>query len=197
MDKKSEKLLAHYRQYLHDSSVAVFYFGEEENIHELCEQYSKTYEFDYLQLKSNQLSRRKKQQIRTQFLKKEQVIPERLEDISGDSEKFKEAFQADVALVYFPTGYHSSIEKSSQTLSEISSQYSLPYYEIKGYLFSRNQLLKMMNQIGYSEIQDDLILYIVDGKVEKVIVDTEKKESRYLELLELYDIIDTSSTNFV
>lgn len=52
-----------------------------------------------------------------------------------------------------------------------------------------------MTQLGYSEIQEDLILYIVDGKVEQTVKDTKKKD--YFQLLSSYDIIDTSSADYL
>ncbi len=135
------------------------------------------------------------------FLRRQGLIPEKLEEakvVTSSLETFKNAFSStEPTLLYFPTKYQEDIEKRSETLKHISSQYGLSYQEVKGYLFSRRQLLRMMSQLGYSEIQKDLILYLRDGKVEKTIVDEEGKMDSYFEMLSFYGIIDTSGADYL
>ncbi len=229
LDKESKEVLNRYSEYMKNSTVALFYFGNEEEINQLCEEYSKNYGFDYLNIQAKKISKKKKRQIQKElniynvystlvitqsgvpitsvtdisskeelqkFLQKEELISSYLGDTTDSLESFKDAFASDSpVLLYFPTSYHEDVKKSSEQLEAIAEQYALSYYEVSGYLLSKRQLLKLMSQLGYSEIQEDLILYIIDGKVVTTVEDTKKGD--YFKLLSSYGIIDTSSANYL
>ncbi len=144
------------------------------------------------------LSNVKEEEALIEFLKEQELIPEQLEDVNPILENYRNAFASEKkTILYLPTSSHEKIEENSETLYSIALEYSYDYYEVKGYLLSRKQLLRMMSQLGYSEIQDDLIVSLVDGKVDKVIVDTEKNSDSYFQLLSSYGIIDSTSTEFL
>lgn len=132
------------------------------------------------------------------FLKGEGVIPDILEDTQKDLEAFNEAIHSDEpTLLYFPTKYSEQLESNSELLESIASQYSLQYYFSRGFIFSKNQLYRIMSQLGYSEIQDNLILYMQDGKIEKILLEKDKNNLSYFQFLSSYDIIDTSSADYL
>ena len=228
LDKESKEILNTYSEYMKSSSSALFYFGDDTKIDHLCEEYSKNYGFDYLNIEARKLSKKKQRKIQKElniynihstlvitqsgvpvtsitnmkeeelktFLQKEGLISSYEGNTKESLEAFKNAFESNTpTLLYFPTSYHDKLEESSKTLESIANQYSLSYYEVSGHLLSKRQLLKLMSQLGYSEIQEDLILYIVDGKVVTTVEDT--KKSDYFKLLESYGIIDTSSADYL
>lgn len=229
LDKGSKDILDTYSEYMKNSSAALFYFGDQKEINNLCEQYSKNYGFDYLNIQTKKISQKQKRKMQEElniynvsstiviiqngvpvattsnvltkdnlidFLQNKELIPMYLEDTEKSLSSFKDAFSdSEPVLLYFPTSYHNKIEKSKESLQSLAEQYSLKYYEVDGYLLSKRQLLKLMSQLGYSEIQEDLILYIVDGKVVTTAQDIEKKD--YFKLLSSYGIIDISSANYL
>ncbi len=229
LDEGSKEVLNTYSDYMENSSLALFYFGDERELDSLCEDYSKNYGFDYLNIQTNKISKKNRKKIQKElnvynvtaalvivkngvpvasftqideeekileFLQINEVIPQYLGDTEAELASFKNAFESEnPVLLYFPTSYHNNIENSEESIKSIAEQYDLEYHEVKGYLLSKRQLLKIMSQLGYTEIQEDLILYIVDGKVEKAVTDTEKKS--YFKLLSSYGIIDTSSADYL
>ncbi len=229
LDEGSKEVLNTYSDYMENSSLALFYFGDDNELDSLYEDYSKNYGFDYLNIQTNKISQKNRRKIQRElnvynvtsalvivkngvplasftqindeekvleFLQVNEVIPQYLGDTEKELETFKNVFDSEnPILLYFPTSYHSDIEKSEESIKAIAEQYDLEYQEVKGYILSKRQLLKLMSQLGYTEIQDDLILYIIDGKVEKAVIDTEKKS--YFQLLSSYGIIDTSTANYL
>ncbi len=227
IDRESEEMWKTYQNYRDNSSLAVFYFGEEDEINQLCEEYAKTYEFDYLQVLPSKISRHRKQTIKEEmniynltttvvvvqnqepvgllsnvtkenlvpFLQEEEAIPYYFDNPEETLETFREAFgQEQPTLIYLPTSYRETLSKNSETLQSIAEEYSIQYYEVLGYTLSKKQLLHIMTQLGYSEIQDDLIIYVRDGQIQQVIVDERKNAKLYFNLLESSEIIDTSNT---
>ncbi len=231
LDRGSKEVWQKYADYLKNSTVSVFYFGMDEDLDTLLQQYSEDYEFDYLNIKANTLTRIRKKKIReelniynmtstvvvvqsgvpiathsnvkekemlTSLLQEEGLIPEQIEDTSEELAAFREALSSkEPALLYFPTNYREDISKSEEILQSIASEYSFQFYMTKGYLLSKRQLLRMMSQLGYSEIQEDFIVYIHDGKVDKIIANPEKEKKSYFELLTTYGIIDVSSADYL
>lgn len=229
LDKGSKEVLNTYSEYMKNSSLALFYFGDNEDLNLLCEKYSNNYGFDYLNIQRNKISKQSRRKMQEElniynitstlvivkngvpitsithisegesllkFLQSNELVPHQLEDTSKELESFKESFSSqNPVLLYLPTTYTEEVDKTSKTLSSIAGQYSLEYYEVKGFYLSNKQLMKIMSQLGYSEIQKDLILYIVDGEVVKAIEDTQR--SNYFKLLSSYGIIDTSSANYL
>lgn len=228
LDKGSKGVLDTYSNYMKNSSLALFYFGQDDEIDTLCHDYSEDYGFDYLNIQINKISKKSRRKIQEElniynvtssfvvvklgvpivsmtniekenvldFLQKNELVPIQLGDSQKQLEEFKKATSSEEnVLLYFPTSYHETVENSSKALKSISDQYNLEYHEVRGYLLSKRQLLKLMAQLGYSEIQQDLILFINNGKVEKTIEDTDKKS--YFQLLSSYGIIDTSSANYL
>lgn len=228
LDKGSKEVLDTYSDYMKNSSLALFYFGEEKEIDSLCQNYSKDYGFDYLNIQIHKISQKNKRKMQQElniynvtsalvviksgvpivslpqveeeevlpFLQENELVPKQLGDANEQLEEFKKATSSEnPVLLYLPTSYREDIDNSSKALRSISEQYNLEYYEVKGYYLSKKQLMKLMTQLGYSEIQEDLILYIVDGKVEQTVKDTKKKD--YFQLLSSYDIIDTSSADYL
>lgn len=228
LDKGSKEVLDTYSTYMKNSSLALFYFGNDDEIDSICHDYASDYGFDYLNIQINKISKKSRRKIQEElniynvtsafvvvklgvpivsmthiekdnvldFLQKNELVPIQLGDSKKQLDEFKKAMSSDnTALLYFPTDYHETVENSSKSLKAIAEQYNLEYYEVRGYLLSKRQLLKLMTQLGYSEIQGDLILSIKNGKVEKTVEDVEKNS--YFQLLSSYGIIDTSSANYL
>ncbi len=231
LDRGSKETWQKYSDYLKNSTLAVFYFGTEEKLDSLLQEYAKNYEFDYLNISAKKLTQIRKKKIReelniynmtstivvvqsgvpvatrfglqdergvTSFLQEEGLVPEQIEDTEEELSSFKEALASkEPALLYFSTSYRDEIAENEETLHSISSQYDFDFYSVKGYLLSRRQLLRMMSQLGYSEIQDDLLIYIQDGKIEKIISKEEEGAESYFDLLTTYGIIDVSSADYL
>lgn len=231
IDNNSKKLIDEYHGIMKDSTLAVFYFGDNKEINEKCQIYSTNYDFDYLNIKTSDISLRKKNEIRKNlniynltstfviisngvpistitnvksseellnYLQNNNLIPLVLGDTSTVTNDFKISITSeDGLLIYLPTSYKEDIEETDKVLVNISSQYNFNYKKIDAYLLSRKQLLKIMSQLGFSEIQEDLLIYVNSGNIVNVIEDTATDENSYFKLLTNYDIIDISSKDYL
>jgi hypothetical protein len=231
VDTHSKKLISEYNNLMKNSSLAVLYFGDDVKLNDVGKIYSDNYDFEYLNIRTNDISSRKKTEIRKElnifnltstfviisngvpiatvtnikqkeellvFLQEHYIVPLMLDDTASVIEQFKTLLDTEEeTIIYLPTSYSSSIESNDQALVSISAQYGFNYGKVNSYLLSRKQLLKIMSQLGFSEIQDDLLIYVVDGKVDEIIVDTATDESSYFHLLSSYDIIDLSNEDYL
>lgn len=230
VDNHSKKLINEYNNLMDNSSLSLFYFGNDNKLNELASTYSKNYDYDYLNMRTSDISSRKKKSIRKdlniynlsstfvivkegvpiattsnineeeliKFLQYNQIIPLTLGDTTDVLNSIKEISNMEEAtIIYMPTSYSDNIETNNEILTNLSKQYNFKYENINAYLLSKKQLLKVMSFLGFSEIQEDLIIYVLDGKVVKVIVDTATDENSYFHLLSDYDIIDISSENYL
>lgn len=231
VDKESKEMLDSYSYYMKNSSLVLFYFGTNEELDEMCSEYSTSYGFDYLNIKANKITQKNKKKMREElnvynimstlvivqsgvpiatlsnpqseedilsFLQGNELVPMYLGDTEVSLTAFKNALASEnPALIYFPTSFSENVEDNSEVLQSIAEQYAIDYYEIQGYFLSKKQLLRLMSQLGFSEIQDDLLIYVMNGKIEKIITDTDKNSDSYFQLLSSYDIIDVSSADYL
>lgn len=231
VDNNSKKLITEYNNLMKNSSLTLFYFGNNEKLNEIANTFSTNYDYNYLNIRTNDISSRKKNSIRKElniynvsstfvivrngvpivnstniksgdelisFLQDNQLIPQVLEDTTVVLESFKGIANIDEAtVIYLPTSYSDDIEKNDKILDTLSKQYNFSYQRINSYLLSKKQLLKIMSQLGFSEIQKDLIIYVMDGQIVKIIEDTATDGNSYFHLLSNHDIIDVSSKNYL
>lgn len=231
VDNNSKKIIDEYNSLMKNSTLAIFYFGDDKEIDEKCQIYSSNYDFEYLNIQTSDISRKKKNEIRKnlniynltstfvivsngvpissvtkitdaekllEYLQNNNLVPLIIGDTNPILNDFKSSISSDDGmLIYLPTSYDEINDKKDQILINISEQYNLDYKKIDAYLLSKKQLLKMMSQLGFSEIQEDLLVYVNSGSVVNVIEATTTDENSYFKLLTNYGIIDISSKDYL
>lgn len=133
-----------------------------------------------------------------EFLQENYLVPMKIEDTTETLELFKNSVVAlDDTIIYLPTKYEDETEIKSKAIQEICEENGMLYVEVKGYVLSNKQLKKVMSQIGFSEIQDDLVLYVSDGKVVTVLEADKTSEDAYFHLFTNRGIIDVTSGDYL
>lgn len=133
-----------------------------------------------------------------EFLQNNKLVPEIIGDTTDSLETFEKLIgYQEETIIYLPTIYDDKIEQKSETIKGICEENGLEYGEVKGYLFSQKQLKNVMSRIGFSEIQDDLIIYVREGKIVDILEVKEIKESDYFHLFSNRGIIDITSGDYL
>ena len=128
------------------------------------------------------------------FLQKNNLVPEIIEDTTSTLESFTQLILAsEDTIIYLPTNYNEKTNKKSDSIKKIAEENNLNYGEVKGYILSQKQLKNIMSRIGFSEIQDDLIIYVRDSKVIDVLHADKTDENHYFNLFVNRGIINVVS----
>ena len=132
------------------------------------------------------------------FLQKNYLVPNFLDNPKEILEQFKVSSTAtEDTIIFLATNYTDKTDEKARSSQTISEENGLIYQEIKGYALSQRQLIKLMTQIGFSEIQDDLILYVSEGKIVSTFEAKETSESEYFHLFSNRGIIDINSGSYL
>lgn len=127
----------------------------------------------------------------TRFLFNYDLIPLLISDTAPILEKLNTALLSEEkTVIYLETRYAEDRETKIDVLNAFSEQHPFDFISIEGFYLSKKQLLKIMSQLGYTEIQNNLFIYVYEGKIIKSIVDTASDANGYFELFSFYDIID-------
>lgn len=130
----------------------------------------------------------------TNYLQTDNLIPMVIEDTEDTLNTYQSAMKAkEDTIIYLPTTYESDTDDKGKAIMKISEENDLIYTEVKGYILSNRQLIKIMSDLGFSTIQSDLIVYVSEGKVVSVLEASEKSESEYFHLFSNRGIIDVTS----
>lgn len=230
LDNAYEKVFNEYEDILKYSKLGVVYLGTDEEIANICNDYSLNYEFDFVHIETNKISKSKKEQLRKElniynvnstvvivqdgvpltsaiikeqdelvtYLQKNKIIPTIIADTTDILSDYKEALASkEETIVYIPTSLSDDTNTKSKLIKEISDDNNLKYYEIDAYLLSYKQLKNIMSQLGFSEIQDDLLLYINNGEILYTLDADGTTEKYYFQLLANRGIIDVTSGEYI
>lgn len=230
LDNAYEKVFNKYEDILKYSKLGVVYLGTNEEIATLCNDYSLNYEFDFVHIESNKISKSKKEKLRKElniynvnstviiiqdgvpltsaivkdqstlvtYLQKNKVIPNIISDTTDILSDYKEAISSkEETIIYIPTSLDDNTSLKSKLIKEISNNNNLNYYEINAYLLSYKQLKNIMSQLGFSEIQDDLVLYINNGEILYTLDAKSTNEKYYFQLFSNRGIIDVTSDEHI
>lgn len=230
LDNAYSKVFDKYEDIFKYSKLGVIYIGNNEKISELCNDYSLNYEFDFVYLEKNKISKSKKEKLKKElnvynvnstivivqdgvpissavvknedelvtYLQKHKVIPTIISDTNDTLSDYKEAISSvDETIIYIPTTLRDNTKEKSKIIAKISNDNNLKYYEIDGYLLSYKQLKSIMSQLGFSEIQDDLLLYVRNGEILYTLDADETSEKYYFQLLANRGIIDVASGEYL
>ena len=125
------------------------------------------------------------------FLQENLVVPSILDNPKEIMSQFKTAVVAqEPTIIYLVTKYDEDVTIKADAIQTISEENGLIYQEIKGYALSQKQLKKIMSQLGFSEIQDDLIIYVNERKITTIVEAQETTESGYFHLFSNRGIIN-------
>lgn len=230
LDNAYEKVFNEYEDILKYSKLGVVYLGTDEEIANICNDYSLNYEFDFVHIETNKISKSKKEQLRKElniynvnstvvivqdgvpltsaiikdqdalvtYLQKNQIIPTIIADTTDILSDYKEALASkEETIIYIPTSLSDDTSTKSKLIKEISNDNNLKYYEIDAYLLSYKQLKNIMSQLGFSEIQDDLLLYINNGEILYTLDADGTTEKYYFQLLANRGIIDVTFGEYI
>lgn len=230
LDNAYEKVFNEYKDILKYSKLGVVYLGTDEEIANICSEYSLNYEFDFVHIETNKISKSKKEQLRKElniynvnstvvivqdgvpltsaiikdqdalvtYLQKNKIIPTIIADTTDILSDYKEALASkEETIIYIPTSLSDDTNTKSKLIKEISNDNNLKYYEIDAYLLSYKQLKNIMSQLGFSEIQDDLLLYINNGEILYTLDADGTTEKYYFQLLANRGIIDVTSGEYI
>ena len=230
LDNAYEKVFNEYKDILKYSKLGVIYLGTDEEIANICNDYSLNYEFDFVHIETNKISKSKKEQLRKElniynvnstvvivqdgvpltsaiikdqdalvtYLQKNKIIPTIIADTTDILSDYKEALASkEETIIYIPTSLSDDTNTKSKLIKEISNDNNLKYYEIDAYLLSYKQLKNIMSQLGFSEIQDDLLLYINNGEILYTLDADGTTEKYYFQLLANRGIIDVTSGEYI
>lgn len=230
LDNAYEKVFKEYKDILKYSKLGVVYLGTDGEIANICSEYSLNYEFDFVHIETNKISKSKKEQLRKElnvynvnstvvivqdgvpltsaiikdqdalvtYLQKNKIIPTIIADTTDILSDYKEALASkEETIIYIPTSLSDDTNTKSKLIKEISNDNNLKYYEIDAYLLSYKQLKNIMSQLGFSEIQDDLLLYINNGEILYTLDADGTTEKYYFQLLANRGIIDVTSGEYI
>ena len=134
----------------------------------------------------------------TKFLFNNDIVPLLFSDTKPILEKMNTALFSDKKMViYLETRYTENREGKLAILNTLSDEYSFDFVSVEGFYLSKKQLLKIMSQLGYSEIQDNMFIYVYERKIVRTIDDTGSNEDSYFELFSSYDIIDRENEEYL
>jgi len=139
---------------------------------------------------------REKEEI-TKFLYDKGVIPLVFADTGPILEKFRVAMDSEMSIIYLITSDNEKTKKHREFLFQLGNSYSFDYAEISGYLLSNRQLHRIMLQLGFSEIQENMLLIIRDGSVARIIHEGDVDTEDYFDIFISYGIIDNESERFL
>lgn len=227
IDTAYETEINQYKEILKYSKLGVIYLGSDDEIASDCNDYSINYEFDFIHLETNRISKTKQEKIKKElniynvnstivivqdgvpvssmnvknqddvvtFLRKNRVVPMIIGDTNDILATYKEGLASkEEALIYLSTSLGEDTKEKSKVIGKVSNDHKLNYYEIPGYLLSYKQLKNIMSQLGFSEIQDDLLLYVRNGEVLYILDADKATENYYFQLLSNRGIIDIASS---
>lgn len=230
LDKAYASVFAKYEDVLKYSKLGIIYIGNNNEISEICNEYSLNYEFDFVYLEKNKISKSKREKLKKElniynvnstvvivqdgvpisssivknkeelvtYLQKNRVIPEIISDTNDTLSNYKEAISSkEEAIIYLPTSLTDDTKEKSEVISKISKDNNLNYFEVDGYLLSYKQLKNIMSQLGFSEIQDDLLLYVRNGEILYILDADKTSEKYYFQLLANRGIIDVTSGEYL
>lgn len=120
------------------------------------------------------------------FLQKNSIIPEiianNVKQISEDSLKI---LNSEYCMIYIPYKNIDEIEKQENIFIDIAKEYSIEYKRIDAYLLSLNQQEKINSLLGISDVEDQILVLIKNGKMIANIRGIHSKNT-YIE--NLYDV---------
>lgn len=129
-----------------------------------------------------------------EFLQKNYLVPSIIGDTKPSLSIFDElTVSKEEAIIYLPTSYSDDTDDKSEIIKDICEENGLQYGEVKGYLLSLKQLKNIMFRIGFSEVQQDLILYVDDGKIADIIDVAKVQKNEYFHLFLNRGIINVAS----
>lgn len=124
------------------------------------------------------------------FLKDNYVIPNIIENPFPEMEKLNNKLANEKAtLIYISFVNNELLESKNELLSSLCQNYDIEYQFIKGYIMSRKQQMKYINQFGFTEIKNELILIVENGKIKNVLDKNYLVVDDYIEIFQNYDII--------
>lgn len=124
------------------------------------------------------------------FLKDNYVIPNIIENPFPEMEKLNNKLVNEKAtLIYISFVNNELLESKNELLSSLCQNYDIEYQFIKGYIMSRKQQMKYINQFGFTEIKNELILIVENGKIKNVLDKNYLVVDDYIEIFQNYDII--------
>jgi hypothetical protein len=131
------------------------------------------------------------------FLYYRGLIPLFFVDTRPIIETFRIAIETEEAtVIFFAVDKGQDFEQKTIRLQELSGEYGFGYVEVQAFHLSRRQQGRLMSQIGFSEIQDNLLIYVQDGRVIRVIDDSGLRAGDYFAIFQSYGIIDGANENF-
>lgn len=100
------------------------------------------------------------------FLKKNNIIPEKLVDnVSDIMNDAITILDSSYAMVYMPYIEMEQIKNQDKILNSIADKYSLKYKKIDTYLLSNTQKEKINSLLGLSSVEDQILILIKDNKM--------------------------------
>lgn len=225
-DKSNQNLLNTYSTLKTNSNLYVIYFGNNENYNKLIDKYQKYYDFDYLKINDNKLTKKNKRFFKNELLLKKlknnlvvvkdkkisskgiitskedinnilnkgKAIPNTIENPLKEIEKLDLLLTSEApSLIYIAFANNDLVTDKSETLKNLCANYKINFEFIRGYIFSDKQIMKYMNQFGFTEKKNELILLIENKKITKVIDHNYLNTDDYVEIFQNYDIINSIS----
>jgi len=131
------------------------------------------------------------------FLYENGLIAAAFVETASILEKFRNAMTQDVSVIYLITTENDETIEHSEFLHSLSNSYEFDYARISGYHLSMRQQLRIMLHLGFSEVQENMLLIVRDGEVVKIIHEGDVEIESYFDIFISYGIIDSESEQFL
>lgn len=228
---RTGNVLIQIEEFREEKSDGILYIGRDNNLNESLNDYSNKYEFNYLYISTENITKIKKNKIEDklgldkisstivylengkvvdylhganndkineslEFLIKQNLISNVIGDPQAIIDKFNKGLNLDEpVIIYIANNKHELSEKNNQKISSFCEEYSINYVFIEGYMLNEKQKLRILNKLNYSDIHDELVVFVDEKQIKEVSEFVPKDENEYFDLASSYGIIDGSSAD--
>lgn len=125
------------------------------------------------------------------FLQGHNIIPDDFYKTETIISKYNNLITSDeMTVVHIPLINDSDV---SELIKQTCVENSINYQMIEGYLLAPSQLLKISNQLGFSENKENLLVLVRDGSIVTTLDKTYSSINEYFEVFFNYGIIDLTA----
>lgn len=226
---RNSNILVQIDDFKEEKRNGIIYIGKDEKLSKKLKEYSVNYEFEYMYITSENITKIKKKKIienlkldklnstiiyiengkvkdyihgitidnyedNLDFFKEKNIISQVIGNPKKIIEEYDEAFNLkEPIIIYIANNKHDLSKKNNSKISSFCKEYSINYLFVEGYKLNEKQKLRLLNKLNYSDIHDELIVFLDEGEVKEVSEFIPKDESEYFDKASNYGIIDSSS----
>lgn len=127
------------------------------------------------------------------FLQGHNIIPDEFYKTEAIINKYNSLITSDeMTVVHIPFINNTDV---SELIKQSCVENSINYQMIEGYLLAPSQMLKISNQLGFSENKENLLVLVKDGAIVTTLDKTYSSINEYFEVFSNYGIIDLTAEN--